>query len=34
MNVAKRAGARVKRFGGLIAAIPKDIRRYLSMRRM
>lgn len=34
MNFAKRVGARIKRIGGLIAAVPKDIRRYLTMRRM
>lgn len=34
MNFMKRVGARIKDFGGLVAAIPKDIRRYLAIRRM
>ena len=34
MNFAQRVGARIKRIGGLVAAVPKDIRRYLAMRRM
>lgn len=34
MNFIKRVGARIKGFGGLVVAIPKDIRRYLAIRRM
>jgi len=34
MNFMKRVGDRIKVFGGLVAAIPKDIRRYLAIRRM
>jgi len=34
MNFMKRVGARIKGLGGLVAAIPKDIRRYLAIRRM
>jgi len=34
MNFMKRVGVRIKGFGGLVAAIPKDIRRYLAIRRM
>lgn len=34
MNFAKRVVARVKGFGGLLAAIPKDVRRYRAMRKM
>jgi hypothetical protein len=30
----KRVGARIKGFGGVMAAIPKDLRRYLAIRRM
>ncbi len=34
MKFMKRVGARIKGFGGLMVAIPKDIRRYLAIRRM
>ncbi len=34
MNVLKRIGAGLKGFGMAIVAIPKDIRRYLAMKRM
>lgn len=34
MNYFKRVGARIKGVGGVLAAIPKDIRRYMAMRRM
>jgi len=34
MNFVKRVGARIRGFGGLIVAIPKDIRRYMAIRRM
>jgi len=34
MKFMKRVGARIKGFGGLVAAIPKDIRRYRAMRKM
>ncbi len=30
----KRVAARIKGFGSLLVAIPKDIRRYLAIRRM
>jgi len=34
MKVVRRIVARIKGFGGVMAAIPKDIRRYLAIRRM
>ncbi len=34
MDFIKRVGARFRNFGGLVVAIPKDIRRYLAIRRM
>ena len=34
MKFIKRVGAGVKGFGSALAAIPKDIKRYRSMKRM
>jgi len=34
MNAIKRIGAGFKGFGQAIVAIPKDIRRYMAMKRM
>ncbi len=34
MNVLKRIGAGLKGFGVAIVSIPRDVRRYLAMRRM
>ncbi|CAN5742693.1 hypothetical protein BH20ACT4_BH20ACT4_10210 [soil metagenome] len=34
MRFVKRVGARIESFGGVMAAIPQDIRRYRTMRRM
>jgi hypothetical protein len=34
MNLIKRVGSSLKGFGQAIAAIPKDIKRYRTMKKM
>lgn len=34
MNVVKRIASGFKGFGVAIASVPRDVRRYMAMRRM